>query len=504
MNETRARAAHRTPTGIAGLDSVTKGGLPEGGMTLLTGTAGSGKTVLGLQFLAAGANEFDQPGVVVTLAETPDALLANARGFGWGLDELVESGRIVIVDAIPASDAVVAGAFDFSGLSGRIRHAVGKVGAKRLLLDPVDALLAQFGGEVRVRNALSAVARDLRPLGVTTVMTAERTAEHDGISRLGYPEFIADNVMIVRNALEHESRRRTIEVLKFRGAEHQKGEYPFVINPGSGIEILPVSVIETVADASDERISLGEPALDEMCAGGIYRDSLVMVSGATGTGKTLMAVHFLSAGLSAGERALLWSFEESASQIARNARSWGVDLETPQREGQLKILSRYPARTGLEDLLVQIKHEVERLEPTRLVIDGLNTLAHNAPEKGFREFAVGLSSYLKSRKVATLMTTTREGLTNGGRATESYLSTVTDAIVILRYLDLEGELHRGIMILKLRGGPHDRAIHEYEIQDDGMHVLEPFSGVGGILAGAAEYIDAGSHQGAGEDEPGLP
>jgi len=483
----------RLQTGIPGFDALAFGGLPRGRSTLLTGTTGSGKTVFGLQFLAAGANLFGQPGVLVTLQEPVEELLTNAESFGWGLANLVDSGQIAVVDATDRRDQVVSGGFDFGGLSARIAHAVEEVGAERLVIDPLDALFLDFGDASQVRKALHDAVRQLRPLGVTTVMTAERTADRGPFTRFGSEEYVADNLMVMCNALEEERRRRTLEVIKFRGHEHRKGEFPFVIDPVTGIEVVPFSGIETEPEpeAATERISLGAPALDEMCGGGIFRDSAILVTGATGTGKTLLGAEFLKAGLTAGERGLFLSFEESASQLVRNVGTWGLDFAAPQREERLRIVSRYPERMGLEDLLLVIKREVEQFGPRRVVIDSMTALEHNAPPRAFREFGVGLSGYLKRRGVAVLVTTTLDTLLGGESATGIQLSTVADSIIALRYLDLEGQLRRGLLVIKLRGQAHDHAIHEYEITADGVRILAPFHGVGGILAGVASFLGDG-------------
>jgi circadian clock protein KaiC len=492
----------RVEVGIPGFDALAYGGLPQGRQTLLAGTTGSGKTVFGLQFLASGAGELGEPGVMVTFAERPEDLVANTDSFGWDLGGLVSDGRLAIVDATPAAGAVVSGGFDLGGLAARIAHALEQVEGKRLFLDPIDALFEEFTAAVEVRRAFAAMVRELRQLGVTTLIAAERPGVDGQVARFGAEEFVVDNVVILRNAREEEQRRRTLEVLKLRGADHRKGEFPFVINARRGIEVVPFSVIEAAAEASAERISLGKPELDEMCAGGIYRDSLVMVTGATGTGKTLMGAQFAAAGIAAGERMLLLSFEESSWQLERNARSWGIDLETPQREGRLRITSRYPERVGLEDLLVDIKHDVEEFEPGRLVLDSMTALEHNATPKAFREFGVGLTSYLKGQGVATMMTTTLPTLLGGEHATDVYLSTIADSIIALRYFDLESEVRRAILVLKLRGSAHFRAIYEYEIGDDGMRLIGPIHGVRGILAGLAQLTDEA--EGAGQKGGGRP
>ena len=290
----------RVEVGIPGFDSLALGGLPEGRTTLLAGGTGCGKTVFALQFLASGAREFSEPGVLVTFAERPDDLIANSESFGWDLRGLVDDRRLAIVDATPDPEAVVSGRFDLGGLSSRIAHALAQVQGKRLVLDPIDALLAGFSSAAEVRRAFAAMVLELRALGATTLLAAERSGARGDVARYGVEEFIVDNVVILRNDLDVAYRRRTVEVLKLRGAEHGKGEFPFVINPKVGIEIVPFSIIEAPRNAAVERMSLGVPELDEMCGGGIYRDSLVLVTGATGTGKTLMSVQFIAAGLAAG------------------------------------------------------------------------------------------------------------------------------------------------------------------------------------------------------------
>jgi circadian clock protein KaiC len=465
----------------------------------LTGTTGSGKTVFALQFLAAGVNSFGQPGVLVTLEEPPEELIANMSSFGWDLAALVDSGKIAVIDATVRGEEVVRGGFEFGGLSARIARAVAEVGAKRLVVDPLDALFLDFGDAREVRKALRGMARSLRPLAVTTVMTAERVADDGPFTRFGAEEFVADNLVVLRNLLEEERRRRTLEVVKFRGYLHRRGEFPFVIDPVTGIEVVPFSVIEgqrRETAASTDRIHLGPP-LDDMCGGGVFRDTVVLVTGATGTGKTLLGAQFTQAGLDAGERVLFLSFEESASQIVRNVSSWGMDFGEPAREGRLRIVSRYPERMGLEDLLVEIKREVEEFAPRRIVIDSMTALEHNAPAREFREFAVGLSGYFKRHGCAALVTTTLETLLGGESATGVALSTVADAIVALRYLELDGRLRRGILMVKLRGQAHETTIQEYEISDNGIRVLGPFRGITGILAGQARFLGDVQRTGGG-------
>jgi len=476
----------RIKVGVPGFDELVHGGLPEGRSTLVAGSTGAGKTVFGLQFLARGAL-MGEPGVLVTFAERPDDLIANVASFGWDLGGLVREGRLAIVDATPDTDAIVSGQFDLGGLAARIEHALSEVSGTRLFLDPLDALFEGFSDAVEVRRAFAAVLRALRPLGATTLIAAERPSEEDDATHYSVGEFLVDNVVLLRNVRSEERRRRTIEVLKLRGADHQKGEFPFIIDKAAGIEIAPFSPIEGSSVVSAERISLGNAELDAMCGGGMYRDSLMMLTGATGTGKTLIGLQFMVAGIAAGERVLYLSFEESRWQLERNAAAWGMDLKAAERDGQLLLISRYPARLGLEDLLVEIKHTVEEFEPMRLVLDSMTAVEHNSPAKAFREFSVGLSGYLKGRGVATMLTTTLPDLLGGEHATDLYLSTIADAILALRYFDLDSQVRRAMLVLKVRGSQHASEMHEYEILDSGLSLVGPIEGIGGIGAGRAEH-----------------
>ena len=223
---------------------------------------------------------------------------------------------------------------------------------------------------------------------LTTIMTIERRSEYGEISRFGVEEFVADNVIILRNVLEEEKRRRTMEILKFRGTSHQKGEWPFTLIPEEGIVVIPLSAMELEQKSSVVRISSGNKELNDMCGGGYFRDSIILVSGATGTGKTLMTTEFISAGGREGEKCLLLAFEESRDQLIRNATGWGADYEKMEAEGKLKIVCKYPEVSGLEDHLISIKSSIEEFKPNRVAVDSLSALERVSTLKSFREFVI--------------------------------------------------------------------------------------------------------------------
>lgn len=481
----------KLPTHITGFDFLANGGLPKGRTTLLTGTAGSAKTVFAAQFLAEGILNAEQSGVFVTFEETPADIRRNMLGFGWDIAAWEEEGRWAFVDAsqMPHENVIVAGDYDLAALLVRITNAIEKVGATRVSMDSLGAIFSQFTDAGTVRRELFTIASTLRGLGVTAVMTAERAEEYGAISRYGVEEFVADNVIILRNTLEIEKRRRTMEILKFRGTDHQKGEFPFTVSPGKGIVAIPLSAIELKQRSSNIRVTSGNEHLNRMCGGGFFRDSIILVSGATGTGKTLMVTEFMKGGADNQERCLMFAFEESREQLFRNTCGWGVDFEQMERDGLLRIVCIYPEVMGLEDHLLKMQQEIEDFKPNRVAVDSLSALERISTPKGFREFVIGLTSFIKHEEIAGLFTSTTPSLMGGISVTDAHISTITDLIILLRYVELYGEMRRGITVLKMRGSTHEKQIREFAIDEAGMHIGKAFSQITGIVSGRPRYKD---------------
>jgi len=428
-------------TGIPGFDSITNGGLPLHRTSLLSGTAGSAKTVFGSQFLAAGIEQFDQPGVFVTFEEPPADIRRNMMGFGWDIEAWEAQGKWAFVDVSPllTDETVIGGEYDLGALLARMENAVKRIGAQRLVMDSLGAVFTQIAESKIVRNEMLRITTALKKLGVTSLLTAERTEEFGAIARYGIEEF--------------------------------------------GIIVLPLSALELKQQSTDLRITSGNAILDEMCGGGFFRDSVILASGATGTGKTLTVTQFISGGAARDERCLLFAFEESREQLFRNARGWGLDFHALEKSGALRVICAYPEVAGLEDHLVSMKSEIESFKPNRVAVDSLSALERVGSAKGFREFVIGLTSFIKHHEMAGLFTATTPTLLGGASVTEAHISTITDSILLLRYVEMYGVMRRGMTVLKMRGSMHDKEIREVSIDSTGMHIGAPFRHVSGILAG---------------------
>lgn len=467
----------RLPSGIPGFDGLTDGGLPDGGVTLVAGTPGSGKTVLAMQFLAAGILAFDQPGVCVTLNEDPAKLRRFVGEFGWPVAAWEEQGRFAFVDA--TTDRVdlvevVGENFDFGALLSRIAAAVERVGARRVVIDSLEGLFDRFGDRDAARHGLQKLSAGLERMGVTALLTVGRDQDYGSITAFGVEEFVADNVVILRNSLLEGTRRRTVSILKLRGTHHHRGEYPFGIVSGEGIVVIPL-VSTSGLPAADERITTGNPALDAMCGGGPFQDAVTLISGSTGIGKTTLAMQFVLAGIEAGGTSVFVGYEENRHQLVRGFRSWGADFDQLEADGKLRLLCHAPEAMTFDEHLIGIKHAVAEIGADRLAIDSLSTLDRAGPRRVFLEYLVGLSAHIKDQKLAAMLTTTSSALSHSAHRPDRHASALSDVTILMRYVALDGEIRRCINVLKLRGSDHEKGIREFTVGSDGISI-------GGLLA----------------------
>lgn len=475
-------------TMIEGFDDISNGGLPVGRSTLVSGTSGTGKTLFAVQFLYNGITQFDEAGIFVTFEESPADIIKNAYSFGWDLQKLIDDGKLFILDASPDPEGQeVVGNFDLSALIERIQYAIRKYKAKRVSIDSVTAVFQQYAAVSVVRREIFRLVARLKQVGATTIMTTERVDEYGPVARFGVEEFVSDNVVIVRNVLEGERRRRTMEILKLRGTTHMKGEYPFTIT-NQGINIFPLGAMRLTQRSSNARVSSGVATLDSMCGGGFFKDSIILATGATGTGKTLLVSMFLQNACQNGERAILFAYEESRAQLSRNAYSWGIDFEDLEQRGLLKIICAYPESAGLEDHLQIIKSEIAEFKPSRIAIDSLSALARGVSNNAFRQFVIGVTGYAKQEEITGFFTNTTDQFMGSHSITDSHISTITDTILMLQYVEIRGEMSRAINVFKMRGSWHDKGIREYIISENGPEIKDSFRNFERIISGSPTRI----------------
>ncbi len=479
----RLSALSKAPTGITGFDEITVGGLPKGRPALICGTAGCGKTLFSLEFLVNGARQFDEPGVFIAFEETEEELTKNVASLGFDLQQLIRRKKLVVDYVhIERSEIEETGEFDLEGLFIRLNHAIDSIGAKRVVIDTLEALFAGLPNEMLLRAELRRLFRWLKDKGVTAVITAERG--EGTLTRYGLEEYVADCVVLLDNRVVDQITTRRLRVVKYRGSVHGANEYPFLIGE-KGLSVLPVTSLGLTHEASTGRISSGIPRLDTMLSGkGYYRGSSVLISGAAGTGKSTLGARFIEAACERGEKAVYFSFEESPSQIMRNMKSVGIDLARHVQSGRLKFHASRPTYHGLEMHLLGIYDIVKEFKPDVVVFDPLTNLTEVGSPREVKAMLTRLIDFLKLEDVTGLFTTLTAGGANLDQS-EVGVSSLMDIWIIVRNLESGGERNRALYLLKARGLAHSNQVREFIISSRGLALVDVYSGGGEVLVGAA-------------------
>jgi circadian clock protein KaiC len=473
----------KAPTGIAGLDDLTGGGLPRGRPTLVCGGAGSGKTLFGVEFLVRGAVRYDEPGVAVLFEETAEELAANVASLGFDVPALVAKKRLIVDHVhIERSEIQETGDYNLDGLFVRLEYAVKTVGAKRVLLDTMESLFSGLSNAAILRAELRRLFGWLKERGLTVVITGERG---DGVlTRHGLEEYVSDCVIGLDNRMEGQIATRRLRIVKYRGTNHGTNEYPFLIDE-QGISVLPITSLGLAHAGSSERISTGIAGLDEMMGGmGCFRGSSILISGGAGSGKTSVAANLVAAACQRGERCLYFAFEESPGQLVRNMRSIGLDLEPWHKQGLLRIVANRPSLFGLEMHLVATHKTIDEFLPQVVVLDPITDLMAIGNELTVHSMLTRLIDYQKFKSITAVLTS----LTAGGDAaadSEVSISSLIDTWIVVQQFEVAGERNRGLSIVKSRGMAHSNAIREFVLSDQGIRLVDVYRGSDRILTGSA-------------------
>jgi circadian clock protein KaiC len=456
----------KCPTGIQGLDEITLGGIPRGRPTLLTGAAGSGKTLIALEFLVKGAVEYNEPGVFMAFEETGEELTTNVSSLGFDLDKLARQKKLAIDYVyIERSEIEETGEYDLEGLFIRLGQAIDSVKAKRVVLDTLEVLFSSLPNEGVLRAELRRLFRWLKRKGVTAIVTGERGV--NTITRYGLEEYVADCVIVLDHRVTDQISTRRFRVVKYRGSYHGTNEYPFLIDK-DGISILPITSLGLTADAPTGRISTGIPSLDEMFEGkGYYVGSSILVSGTAGTGKSTVAAQFTESTCKRGERALYLAFEESPKQIVRNMRSAGVNLEPYIENKALLVHSERPTFFGLEMHLLQMTKLVDEFKPHVVIMDPVTNLISVGLQMDVKSMLTRFVDFLKARQVTSLFTS----LTAPGGSleqSEAGVSSLMDTWIVLKNIDAPGGRNRSLTIIKSRGMAHSNQHRGFRLSGKGL------------------------------------
>ena len=489
QNNGRALSLRKAPTGIQGFDEVTGGGLPHGRPSLICGSAGCGKTLFSVEFLVRGIMEFNESGVFVAFEETSEELAKNVASLGFDLNKLIRNKKLVIDHIhVDPNEVEEAGEYDLEGLFIRIGHAIDTIGAKRVVLDTIEALFGGFSNQLLLRAELRRLFRWLKNKGVTAVITAERG---DGsLTRHGLEEYVADCVVLLDHRVHDQISTRRMRIVKYRGTHHGTNEYPFLIDE-QGMSVLPITSLGLKHAASKERVSTGLAKLDAMLDGrGLYRGSSVLVSGTAGTGKSSLAATFAAASCRRGERTVYFAFEESESQILRNMRSIGIELAPYVKKGLLRFYASRPTSNSLEMHLALVHQAISEFKPRAAIFDPVTNLISIGTELEIRSMLTRLIDFLKTEQVTGIFTS----LTTGGEAlekTEVGVSSLMDTWWLLRNLETNGERNRALYILKSRGMAHSNQVRELLITGRGIDLVEVYLGGGNVLTGSARVAQLG-------------
>jgi circadian clock protein KaiC len=475
-SQAKSRTTHerkslpKTPTGVQGLDEITGGGLPTGRTTLVCGAAGSGKTMLALEFLVHGIREYQEPAVFMAFEETAEELRQNVASMGFDLKQMEAAGKLVIDPVyIERSEIEETGEYDLEPLFIRLGNAIDSVKAKRVVLDTIEVLFAGLRNESIIRAELRRLFRWLKKKGVTAIVTGER-GEH-GFTRYGLEEYVADCVILLDHRVTEQISTRRLRIMKYRGTLHGTDEYPFLMST-DGISVVPITSLGLTHSALRDRVASGVPGLDAMLSGGkgFFRGSSILISGTAGTGKSSLAATFVNAACKRGERCLYFSFEESIDQVIRNMESIGLHLQPWVDKRLLQFEATRPSSLGLEAHLAAIHHSINESQPDVVVVDPISSLMVS-DSLGVRSMLIRLVDFLKVQHITAVFThLSTAGTSYALEATHEGISSLMDTWLLLRDMESDGHRSYGIYVLKSRGMPHSHEIKQFRLTDNGIQI----------------------------------
>lgn len=483
------------PTGIENLDQILHGGFPQKATILLAGNSGSGKTILAMQWLFAGYQQYQEPGIYISLTEPITKAISNVENFSFVKKEDIGPLKVYFTDlrgilqgiGIPETQEL--NREDIDKILQAIRHLVEQSGARRVVLDSITAIAFRLKEKDFIRDFIYRLGMYLAQIDATVIITSE-VRDGKGVSAFGVEEFISDGIIKLNYDKKKGELIRTLEIIKMRGSDYDTHPSPFRIID-KGIKIFLHLSRQLAYEISSQRISTGIAQLDKMLLGGLYKGSASLFTGSAGIGKTNFSLHFLMEGLQHDEKCLFVSFEEAASQLQRNASSFGWNLDFFQKKGLLSLITSYPEERYLDEHLNYIIDIIEKNHPvSRIVIDGISGLMNITDEEGFRIFVSRMASSFKEFQITSYLTAAGGGIFGDLEKSGYHLSTITDNIINLNFVEIQSTLRHAIAVIKTRGTGHDKELKEFIFTDKGVNIISGFSGYEGLLTGQSRKISA--------------
>jgi len=470
-------------SGIGGLDEILEGGLPEGRTTLISGGPGSGKSVVGLEFIYRAA-VVGESAIFISFEERASEIKQNALTMGWDLDPLEQGGKLFIMEAKVDTAMVLTGDFNLQGLLAIIGGKARTMGAKRIVIDAIDVLLRLFDDPARERNEMYMLHDWLKNEGLTSLLTVKTSEQEITAARFAFLDFMVETVIHLDHRVIEQVATRRLRVVKYRGSGFGMNEYPYVIT-SNGVSVIATSRQELGSLPMGEKFSTGIARLDEIMNGGFRKNSSILIAGNSGTGKTTLASVIADAACKRGERFLYISFEESEQAMVESMRSPGLNLEPSIKNGKLRILTAMPESMGSEEHLVRIMQVLDSMQPDHLALDATSSCARMGSEQTAFDFIMRLTTICKERGITCFLIKQTKGIHESDEISGNGFSSILDTVLFLRYSIIGGEINRMLNLMKMRGSSHSNQYREYRITDDGIDILDLFSGEGGVLTGSA-------------------
>ena len=466
----RRKEIPKVPTGIAGLDEVLRGGLPAGRMTLLSGGAGSGKSMMGLQCLLHGTGA-GEPGILVMFEERAAAVRQNAWSLGWDLASLERKNRLYLMDARLNPEVVISGDFSIKGLLAILDHQAKAMRARRIMIDAVDALLYLYNDPKRERQELHTLHEWLLDRGLTAIMTVKSLPQGEAPSRYVFLDFMADCVIHVDQRVTVQVTTRRLRVIKYRGSGYGRNEYPFLIGE-NGINVIPITSNVLQHRPPGPKVSSGQVRLDDILAGGYKRGTSILIVGTAGAGKTTLACLFSQAACLRSERVLYLNFEESPESMVSNMLSPGLALQPLIKTGRLVVRSYLPEALGVEEHLFHALKALDEFQPQHAVVDAISACTRMGSEHAAFEYLMRILNACKERGITCINLNQTTGLDIVAEISGIGISSIIDTVILLRHLPIGGAMKRQLVVMKSRGSKHSEQFHEFRITDRGIDLVK--------------------------------